>query len=372
MQIDVKNLIPNMNITSQQILPLLVGFLQVVVAAILLLSFRSNKHVNIFLIIIIVLGAGTSLYRGLVGNEFDVFTNDEFSWVRFFMVMTIPATYLYIRMLVNEDKRVNVSVLFHLLYPILWFTLLIMQSVYHFIPADIWYNARKVNVIAYLFLYVGLNIRTIKDFYQKRNQDHYTATYFDSMKNWIFTFFIFILLINLRALIHFCFDLENKGGIFWVISQVLNVVFIFFINLKILTTPEILYGYPKLKHSLSSDIDQIEVPDSVISVINNQYYLINKPIHDYFEGKTLECLLVILESGIEFININSLDDIFVSEYKASLPTVKKRREQSLKEIKFLLSFRLEVPADDIFIESRDEIDKRIKLIKINPKLLKLT
>jgi hypothetical protein len=189
------------------------------------------------------------------------------------------------------------------------------------------------------------------------------------MKSWVFAFCFFLLLINLRALLLFCFGIENNGGIFSLISLLFSFVFIFLINLKIFTTPEILFGYAKLKKSISQETEEEEASENRILLINNQFYLRSKPIHDYFQGKTLECLIFLLNNHGDFVNLNVLDDLFVSEYKASLETVKKRREQSIKEIKFLLSFRLEVPLDAVFIESRDEIDKRIKLIKINSELL---
>ena len=358
--------------TLEHILPILMGFLQLVVAVILLLSFRSNKYVNIFLIITLVLGAVKLLNNGLTDNQADIFTNDDFSWIRFSMVMVIPAAYLYIRMLVNDEQRVRPTMFLHFLYPMVWFTFFKLQYHYHFIPTDIWYLVRKVNIVSFVFLYGILFIISIKNFYKNRNQDYYTVKNFDSMKSWIFIFCFFLLLINIRATLLFCFDLETKGGIFSLISLLFSFVFVLFINLKALSTPEILFGYAKLKKSISEETEAEEASDNRILLINDQFYLKSKPIHDYFEGKTLECLLVILESGSEFVNLNSLDDIFVSEYKASFATVKKRREQSIKEIKFLLSFRLEVPLDAVFIESRDEIDKRIKLIKINPELLKVS
>ena len=110
-------------------------------------------------------------------------------------------------------------------------------------------------------------------------------------------------------------------------------------------------------------------PNHEIVKINHLHYIRDKQINEYFEGKNLECLLILLENQNTFININSLDEIFISEFKTSVVTLKKRREQSLKAIKFALSYRLNIPEESIFIQSNDEIDKRIKLIKLNPEVL---
>jgi hypothetical protein len=56
----------------------------------------------------------------------------------------------------------------------------------------------------------------------------------------------------------------------------------------------------------------------------------------------------------------------------SLPTLKKRRDICLKDINYQLSVLLAVPSETIFIESKEEQDKRIKKIKINPELIKIT
>jgi len=150
-----------------------------------------------------------------------------------------------------------------------------------------------------------------------------------------------------------------------------KIILVFLIVLRIFTSPEILFGYTKLEKTLSRGSEsETEINDRIVFT-KNQYYIKNKPIQDYFDGKTLECLMIILGSKDEFLPINSLDDLFVSEFKASSATVKKRREHSVKEIKLVLSTRLQFPMESVLIESPDDIDKRIKRIKLNPEILKL-
>ena len=353
----------------EHILTMFLGVLQLILLVILALSYTSNKFVNVYLIFFVLMSALRSL--GFGGDQVDLFTNDEFSWMRLAMVISIPAVYLYIRALLKDEKRISIKVLLHFLYPILWFGLLTLQSIYAFIPADFWYFLRKINIIAYATFYLIISIRLIKDFYENRNLNPDSVKHYNYMKNWIFIFFTLIVLIDLRALIHFCFDLENKGGIFADISLLLKIILVFLIVLRIFTSPEILFGYTKLEKTLSRGSEsETEINDRIVFT-KNQYYIKNKPIQDYFDGKTLECLMIILGSKDEFLPINSLDDLFVSEFKASSTTVKKRREHSIKEIKLVLSTRLQFPIESVLIESPDDIDKRIKRIKLNPEILKL-
>ena len=188
-------------------------------------------------------------------------------------------------------------------------------------------------------------------------------------------FFILMVFIQSRALFHFWFNLEKNGGFFFRVSVVLNLLFLFSLILKIILSPELLFGHLKLKKAIEknskmdNERETMKMIKNKIVKINHLHYIRDKQINEYFEGKNLECLLILLENQNTFININSLDEIFISEFKTSVVTLKKRREQSLKAIKFALSYRLNIPEESIFIQSNDEIDKRIKLIKLNPEVL---
>ena len=361
--------------SSEDILLILVGFLQLVVAIILLLSYKSNKYVNIFLVLLLLNGAVRSLYGGFMSEVSNTFINHDFSWIRFLLVLTAPNSYLYFKTLINDENRLSPRLLVHLIFPVLWTILVYVQTHYGFVTYDAWHSIRSITVVTYVFFYLVLTLLIIKDFYKNRNLDLKRAKHFNSIKRWVTTLLFFIILVNLRALVHFVFDIEDHGGLFANVSSILKLVFVFLIIFKILISPEILFGYSKLKKAVNSDsegeVGSMSSVENKILEINSKYYLRDKPIEDYFEGKTLECLLFLLTHNSEFVLVSSLDDLFESEYKASLPTLKKRREQSLKEIRFLLSFRLYVPVDSIFIETRDEVDKRIKMIKFNPELLKL-
>jgi len=274
---------------------------------------------------------------------------------------------------VNDEKRVRPQALYHTIIPIVWSSLFFVPSIHDSITEDTWFSIRKLFIVSYIFFYIALTLIFLKDYYNKNNHNHANVTHFNSIKNWVGIFVVFVVTLMLRASIHFCFPIEENAGFLTEASFTIAMGLFFLVLLKILITPEIIFGNTKLKKSLShySDKDSEIYAENVILKMNNEFYLKDKPIKDYFEGKNLDCLLLILDCGSEFVNLNILDDIFVSENKASLRTVKKRREQSIKEIKLLLSFRLDTNVDSIFIESRDEIDKRIKLIKINPELLSI-
>jgi hypothetical protein len=68
------------------------------------------------------------------------------------------------------------------------------------------------------------------------------------------------------------------------------------------------------------------------------------------------------------IDIVSLNELFEDE-SSSLAAQKKRRETTLKSLREKLAFFLNVTHDNVFLESRDSNDKRIKKFVINPDIL---
>ena len=135
---------------------------------------------------------------------------------------------------------------------------------------------------------------------------------------------------------------------------------------KVFVTPEVLFGYLKLKKALTND-PEIKMGNKIVKR-GNGYYIRDESIENYFEGISLKCLVLLLGRRNEFIYITDLDGLFESEFNSSLPTVKKRRDKCLKDIKQVLAVRLDVPVEATLIRASDESDKRVKMIKINPEL----
>jgi hypothetical protein len=357
----------NVDFSLGHILSIQLGLLYLLATAILLISYRSNKYVNIYLIVMLIAVSVKMLYTGTMSDGSDIFMKKSFLVVRLSMLLGVASTYLYVKALVNDEKYVSPQVLYHAVIPVFWSVLFILQSHYVFIPEAFWLAIRKFFMASYVSFYLVISIVYLKQFYKNNIQDDIKATHFNSVKNWVSVFFIFAVLVTLRSLFHFCFNYENRSGLLSEASFYIALGLLFLIILKIFTTPEILFGYGKIKKTISSKTEG----NHRIVFLNNQYFIHNKPIHDYFEGKILECIMILLNNNNEFVNLINLDDVFRSEERISVAAVKKRREHCIKEIKYILSFRLDVPVDSIFIESRDEIDKRIKLIKINPELLSI-
>jgi hypothetical protein len=79
------------------------------------------------------------------------------------------------------------------------------------------------------------------------------------------------------------------------------------------------------------------------------------------EKELIQLLIQFHETGLEISHINDL----VNHDQPSIDTLKKRRETLLKELRYKLALKFNVPQEEIFIEERMKADKRMKLLFLN-------
>lgn len=103
----------------------------------------------------------------------------------------------------------------------------------------------------------------------------------------------------------------------------------------------------KRKNQLISSIEQTS--DSLFDEFNST------------EKELIQLLIQFHETGLEISHINDL----VNHDQPSIDTLKKRRETLLKELRYKLALKFNVPQEEIFIEERMKADKRMKLLFLN-------
>ena len=217
-----------MIIYIEDILSILLGFFGALVTSLLLLSYKSNKHVNVYLIFILIFTTLKSFYIGLIPDHINALIYNKFNWLMPSLLLILPAFYLYFKSLIINEKKSFSNTIFHSLYPVFCTFVYLLQHVYILIPQEIWISIRKLNVVNYTFFYLGLTTLLLHNFYKNQKRDLKVEQHFNSVKTWILFLFITLILTSARALIEFYFDLEPSNGIFSVTSSVLKTVFISF------------------------------------------------------------------------------------------------------------------------------------------------
>lgn len=97
---------------------------------------------------------------------------------------------------------------------------------------------------------------------------------------------------------------------------------------------------------------------------NYSKVLASESLFDEFNPTELELIQLLLdhqETGLEISFINDL----VNQDQPSVDTLKKRRETLLKELRYKLAAKFNIPQEEIFIEQRMVSDKRMKLLFLN-------
>jgi hypothetical protein len=83
------------------------------------------------------------------------------------------------------------------------------------------------------------------------------------------------------------------------------------------------------------------------------------------EKELIHLLIQFHETGLEISHINDL----VNHDQPSIDTLKKRRETLLKELRYKLAAKFNIPQEEIFVEERMKADKRMKLLFLNKTVL---
>lgn len=88
-----------------------------------------------------------------------------------------------------------------------------------------------------------------------------------------------------------------------------------------------------------------------------------------FDPMELKLLALFFENENQGIEISLINDI-VNQDNPSIDTLKKRRENLVRELKSKISKECKIPVETVFLEEKSALDKRIKIMKLNPVVLK--
>ncbi|MBP6091388.1 MAG: hypothetical protein KA521_09050 [Crocinitomicaceae bacterium] len=107
---------------------------------------------------------------------------------------------------------------------------------------------------------------------------------------------------------------------------------------------------------------------SQLKLIENQLFIGDRNINSDLTLLEFRILKTFIELNPQPIHIVSLNELFEDE-TTSLAAQKKRRETTLKSLREKLAFFLNTSQEQVFLESRDLTDKRIKKFVINQDII---
>ncbi len=234
------------------ILTSLLGFLIITLIAI---WYKSNRMINIYLLVIFLLLSIKFLIHGLIDLKIFTFINhDNISYFPFFSI-GIPSLYLYFKNLVNDTKTFNKNELKHFIFPVLlgFYTLLLDQFyILSFYSSFILYS---IFIIFHSF-YIFLSFQFLKKNIWQRKAELFNA---DQQNNllikWTTFLFIFSCLISLRLFVSLSLGVMNHRYTYGQNYQWISAILLDLIYIKILSSPQILYGYNALYKKIKKHRD---------------------------------------------------------------------------------------------------------------------
>lgn len=241
-----------MNFTTfENLVQLIVGLTGILTVSIILFSLKSNKIVNLFLVFLIVFASTRMLTRSTfslnIQHSFDDFTGPYKS----ILLLVLPLFYLYFKAIVFDNSKFLKRDFIHFVFPLVFFTFNLIAFKLQLIEIN---HLRLINLItcsffAFLYLYKCILILRTKLWNQELeiHKGHYRL-----IKNWTIFLAIICIILTLRLVASLFYEWLKGSELTGHSMVIIQVSLWLIIFLKILISPEILFGLPKLRKKVQT------------------------------------------------------------------------------------------------------------------------
>jgi AraC-like DNA-binding protein len=268
----------------------IVGLIGLVTLSLILFSIKSNKLVNLYLVLLITLASVRMLVRSsyLLGlqEQFSDFTGAYKS----LLLYSLPFFYLYFKSIISDSKQFNRKDLNHLIFPLVLF-------VFNFIFLNHDYLSsvfiRFTNLLVCSFFatfYFVKSYQILKNNLWNKQQiihiEHYKL-----IRNWTVFLITICGILMLRLIVSLAFESFTSTQLTGKTLTILQVILWLIIFMKILISPEILFGMPQLSVKESNTISKSKAEISYwyigeIDIANQQ----DRKLKEKVDSKILELI----------------------------------------------------------------------------------
>lgn len=234
----------------ESIFYLIVSSFGLLTIGLLFFSIRSNKYVNVYLILALFVGLARAILSGTYTLNIQSFANDIPPPFKGVLISTFALVYLYFKTLASDERRFNPKHLLHFLVPLLFFFYYLvlnsfeMEHEWQFVAFNFAFTT--VYLLMYLFWTFKLVRLKIWRNPQKVHEQHYLT-----IRNWsIFLFIVFT--IGTVRIVGVNVISFAKGELLSHVTIGFSGVFLqLIIYVKLIISPEILLGIPRLNKRIS-------------------------------------------------------------------------------------------------------------------------
>ncbi len=222
---------------------IIIGVLGLITTSIIITQHKTNRVINIYLLLLFTIASLKYIFDGLLFFKEDL--QPSFSYAPFFSVV-FPLQYLYFKNIVANPKKIKLIELQHFIFPLLlgMFNLAITDTSLLGEHSLIYLN---IIFAVYCILYIVTTFILLKNkVWYRKSKIIIVDKQNDLLRKWTLFLFGLILLIIIRLLLTLFLDLVNHDFSSGKNYQWISGIFFLFILIKILISPEILFGYNAL------------------------------------------------------------------------------------------------------------------------------
>ncbi len=212
-------------------------------------SIRSNKFVNTYLILSLVLGLSRAFLSGTYTLGIQTTLEDIPPQFKGIVLLTFVFFYLYFKTLASDERRFDSRNLLHLIIPIFFFVyyLVIFGMGIYGEKSVLVVNFCLVSVFVAVYVYLTFRIVAYQIWKnpQKVHQQHHLT-----IRNWAIFLFILFLIGSVRILVVIVISFSKGEMLSQIPVGTLSVFLQLILYIKLLVSPEILLGIPRLNKRL--------------------------------------------------------------------------------------------------------------------------
>lgn len=225
------------------------GFVGIVTISLILFSIKTNKLVNLFLVLIIALASFRMIIRStfLLGLQDNI--SDFIGPFRSLLLYSLPLFFLYFKAVIYDYRAFQRNDLYHLIFPagLLVFNLIFLNS--HYILKG---NMMVLNALicsSYAIFYVVKSYLLLKnELWGKQREIHFE--HYLLIRNWTIFLYTICVILTIRLIGSIAYETLTSDELTGNALTTIQVTLWLIIFIKILISPEVLYGMPRLDKQL--------------------------------------------------------------------------------------------------------------------------
>lgn len=229
---------------------IITGLIGLLTAFLIFNNYKSNRMMNPYMILLIIIISIRFLLGGLIYFNSDRIVNQNYLKYANLSGVAIPLVYLYFKNIATNTNQFKIKELLHFILPIsLHLGILILDR---FSPITI----KSLHIIYPVFCvfsayYFILSYNVLKNnIWSKKDVINVIQKQNELINNWTSYLYIALLILVVRLLAAFFIEIYSNSAVngfsyLWISAIVWLVVLV-----KILITPEILYGYDALNFKI--------------------------------------------------------------------------------------------------------------------------